>query len=197
MGEPKENNMTPQLEATLNAAVIRAVHLAAHIKTFSIFKEDALGKCAVADLAPGLPEGYQYRIETKVRRTSTYKPEDLEPGEPYAMVRAAKEFAGIAGLPEITGEPWEVYEFAALAESNARTAKECNAKRLAAAMREAGVDRWEVEGYGKATLCAGKPKARAGAVPVAVKETTYQYPELLTPYKREEAKAHAEESGEG
>lgn len=187
--------MTPQLEATLNATVIRAVSLGAQVKLFSAIKTDALEKCSVVDLAPGLPEGYQYRIEGKTRKTMTYKPEDLEPGEPYAMVRTDKAF-GIAGIPEILGEPWEVYEFASLCESNAEIAKDANAKRLRDAMQEAGVDAWEVAGYGKATLCAGKPKAKQGAVPVAVKETFYRYPELLTPYKREEAKAHAEEPGE-
>lgn len=188
--------MNPQLEATLNATVIRAVNLAAQVKIFSAIKKDALEKCSVADLAaPGLPEGYQYRIERKVRKTMTYKPEDMEPGEAYAMVRTDKAF-GIAGIPEIIGEPWEVYEFASLCESNAEIAKDANAKRLRDAMQEAGVERWVVEGYGTATLCAGKPKAKQGAVPVAVKETFYQYPELLTPYKREEARAHAEFSAE-
>lgn len=187
--------MTPQLEATLNAAVIRAVNIAAQVKIFSAIKKDALEKCSVVDLAPGLPEGYQYRIEHKVRKTSTYKPEDMEPGEPYAMVRADKAF-GLGGIPEILGEPWGVYELASLCESNAETAKNANAKRLRDAMQEAGVDAWEVAGYGKATLCAGKPKAKEGAVPVATRETVYHYPELLTPLKREEAKAHAGESGE-
>lgn len=181
--------MDTKTEATLNAAVIRAVHLAAQVKTFSLFKEAALEKCATAKL----PEGYIYRVSDKVRKTPTYKAEDMEPGEPYAMVRTAKDFAGIAGLPEITGEPWEVYEFAALAESNAQSAKDYNAKRLCAAMQEAGVDKWKVDGYGTASLCAGKAKAKEGAEPVEVKETAYQCPELLTPYKREEAKAHAED----
>lgn len=179
---------TPVQTATLNAATIRAVLLAAEAKAFAAAKEEAFALCKKAML----PEGYALRTRMTTRKTPVYAPEDMEPGEDYTMTRAAKDAPAFA-VPTLAVQPWLAYDFFAMAESNAKAAKEANAKRLRSAMQEAGVDKWEVEGYGKATLCKGKPKGKANAVPVEVKETTYPVEEIVTPYKREEAKAHAED----
>ena len=186
--ERKQTMPTAVQTAALNAATIRAVLLAAESKAFAAAKEEAFALCKKTTL----PEGYALRTRMATRQTPVYAPEDMEQGEDYTMTRAAKDAPAFA-VPTLAAEPWLAYDFFALAESNAKAAKEANAKRLRAAMQEAAVTEWKVEGYGKATLCKGKPKAKANAVPVEVKETTYPVEEIVTPYKREEAKAHAED----
>lgn len=179
----------PALAALLNAALMRAVNLAAAVKAFAAAKAEALAACKAAPATA--PEGYAFRVRDCVRKTPVYAPADMEEGDAYALVRAAKDAPAYA-VPVLAVSPWLAYDFFALAESNATAAKAANAKRLAAALAEAGVDKWEVEGYGKATLCKGKARAKAGAVPVEVKESTYQVEEVWTPYKAAEAAAHAE-----
>lgn len=182
--------VSPALAATLNAAVMRGVNLAASVKAFAVAKADALAACKAAPETA--PEGYAVRVRECVRKTPAYRPEDMEAGNDYAMVLSAKDAPAFA-VPTLAVSPWLAYDFFALAESNAKAGKDANAKRLAAALAEAGVDKWQVAGYGTASLCKGKPKAKAGAVPVSVAETPYTVEEMLTPYKREEAKAHAED----
>lgn len=182
--------MTQTQTAALDAAVMRAVSLASSVKAFAAAKEDALAACkANAETAP---EGYSFRVAERVRETPVFAPEDMEKGADYVMVRAAKDAPQFAAVPVLALSPWQSYEFFSLAESNAKAAKEANAKRLLALLAEAGQTEWKVDGYGKATVCGGKPKAKAGAVPVEVKRTPYQTEEVWTPYKRKEAEAHAE-----
>lgn len=182
--------VSPAIAATLNASVMRGVSLASAVKAFASAKADALAACKSApDTAP---DGYAFRVREAVRKTPSYRPEDMEEGEPYAMIRSAKDAPSFAAVPVLALTPWQSYEFFSLAESNAKSAKDANAKRLRAAMEEAGVDKWQVPGYGTASLCKGKARAKAGAVPLSVSETPYTVEEVLTPYKREEAKAHAE-----
>ncbi len=183
--------VSPALAATLNAAVMRAVYLASAVKAFAAAKADALAACKASPETA--PEGYAFRVRESVRKTPAYRPEDMEAGEDYAMVRSAKDAPAFAAVPVLAVSPWLAYDFFALAESNAQAAKSANAKRVLAALREAGVDKWQVAGYGTASACKGKARAKAGAVPVEVRETPYTVEEVLTPYKREEAKAHAED----
>lgn len=180
--------MNAETTALLNASVMRAVNLASAVKAFVAAKEDALAACKAKP--ESAPEGYAFRVRDCVRETPVYKSEDMEKGADYVMVRAAKDAPQFAAVPVLALSPWQSYEFFSLAESNARAAKDANAKRLLAALAEEGLTEWKVEGYGKATVCGGKAKAKTGAVPVSVNRTFYQTEEVWTPYKAEEAKAH-------
>lgn len=183
------SNLAPALIATLNAALIRAVNLAAAVKAFAAAKAEALAACKAApDTAP---DGYAFRVRDCVRVTNTYAPADMEQGPDYVMVRAAKDAPAYA-VPTLAVSPWLAYDFFALAESNAKAAKDANAKRLLAALAEAGETSWAVDGYGKASVCKGKARAKEGATPVSSTESAYQTEEVWTPYKAQEAAAHAD-----
>lgn len=183
------SNLAPALIATLNAALIRAVNLTAAVKAFAAAKAEALAACKAAP--DSAPDGYAFRVRNCVRTFYTYAPADTEQGPDYVMVRAAKDAPAYA-VPTLAVSPWLAYDFFSLAESNAIAAKEANAKRLLAALAEAGETAWAVDGYGKATVCKGKARAKEGAKPVSSTESAYQTEEVWTPYKAQEAAAHAD-----